>query len=55
MDWNSFVQSTTLSIIEIDDTIPELPVKDVSFRIHRDIRFSKDPTPYKVQPSLFWS
>lgn len=32
-----------------DETIPELPIKDVIFRIHRDIRFSKDPTPYKVR------
>lgn len=47
-DWNSFVERATESIIEVDETIPELPVKDVIFRIHRDIRFSKDPTPYKV-------
>lgn len=47
-DWQSFVEATTQSIIAVDETIPELPVKDVIFRIHRDIRFSKDPTPYKV-------
>lgn len=49
-DWESFVESTTQSIIEIDETVPELPIKDVIFRIYRDIRFSKDPTPYKVCP-----
>jgi uncharacterized protein DUF2461 len=38
----------TQKIIEFDDTVPELPVKDIIFRIYRDIRFSKDPTPYKV-------
>ena len=48
-DWHSFVEETTMTIIDVDETIPELPVKDVSFRIHRDIRFSKDPTPYKVR------
>lgn len=32
----------------MDFTVPELPAKDLVFRIHRDIRFSKDPTPYKV-------
>ena len=37
-----------MTIIDVDETIPELPAKDVVFRIHRDIRFSKDPTPYKV-------
>ena len=35
-------------IIATDPTIPELPFKDVNFRIYRDIRFSNDPTPYKV-------
>ncbi|KAF5013826.1 hypothetical protein FDECE_183 [Fusarium decemcellulare] len=54
-DWNSFVERTTESIIEADETIPELPVKDVIFRIHRDIRFSKDPTPYKPHFSAAWS
>ncbi|KAK3709399.1 hypothetical protein LTR37_010960 [Vermiconidia calcicola] len=47
-DWYSLVAKLTERLIEIDDTIPELPVKDVVFRIYRDIRFSKDPTPYKV-------
>ncbi|KAM0426796.1 hypothetical protein ACHAPT_008112 [Fusarium lateritium] len=54
-DWNSFVERTTESIIEADETIPELPVKDLTFRIHRDIRFSKDPTPYKPHFSAAWS
>lgn len=38
----------TDKIIAADPTIPELPFKDVNFRIYRDIRFSNDPTPYKV-------
>jgi hypothetical protein len=50
-DWQSFVDATTQTLIEVDETIPELPAKDVIFRIHRDIRFSKDPTPYKVRNS----
>ncbi|KAF4991595.1 hypothetical protein FGRMN_7714 [Fusarium graminum] len=54
-DWNSFVECTSESIIEADETIPELPIKDLSFRIHRDIRFSKDPTPYKPHFSAAWS
>lgn len=48
-DWQSFVDATTQTLMEVDETIPELPAKDVIFRIHRDIRFSKDPTPYKVR------
>ncbi|CAD0052407.1 unnamed protein product [Aureobasidium pullulans] len=54
-DWNSFVEALTEKLTEIDDTIPELPLKDVVFRIYRDIRFSKDPTPYKPYFSAAWS
>ncbi|OQO07185.1 hypothetical protein B0A48_07754 [Cryoendolithus antarcticus] len=45
-DWFGFVEKLTEKLTEIDDTVPELPVKDVIFRIYRDVRFSKDPTPY---------
>jgi hypothetical protein len=47
-DWLTFVESLTEKIIEKDETIPELPPKDLVFRIYRDIRFSSDQTPYKV-------
>ena len=54
-DWDTFVESLTEKIIEKDDTIPELPPKDLTFRIYRDIRFSPDPTPYKTHFSAAWS
>jgi uncharacterized protein (DUF2461 family) len=58
-DWESFVEALTERVIEADETIPELPLKDIIFRIYRDIRFSKDPTPYKVRfvafPQCLWS
>ncbi|KAI3324287.1 hypothetical protein HD806DRAFT_494621 [Xylariaceae sp. AK1471] len=54
-DWESFVETLTEKIIEADETIPELPLKDIIFRIYRDIRFSKDPTPYKAHYSAAWS
>jgi uncharacterized protein (DUF2461 family) len=38
-------------IAEVDPTIPELPPKDLIFRIFRDVRFSRDPSPYKVTHS----
>ncbi|KAJ5607692.1 Conserved hypothetical protein CHP02453 [Penicillium hordei] len=47
-DFESFVDSLTPKIAEVDATVPELPVKDLVFRIHRDVRFSKNPLPYKV-------
>ncbi|KAL4977867.1 hypothetical protein BDW66DRAFT_131191 [Aspergillus desertorum] len=54
-DWDTFVETLTEKVIEQDGTIPELPAKDLVFRIHRDIRFSKDPTPYKTHFSAAWS
>lgn len=54
-DFESFVESLTEKIAEVDETIPELPPKDLVFRIYRDIRFSSDPTPYKPHFSAAWS
>ncbi|ROW03066.1 hypothetical protein VMCG_05747 [Cytospora schulzeri] len=54
-DWNSYVESLAQKVITTDPTIPELPLKDVIFRIYRDIRFSKDPTPYKPHYSVAFS
>jgi uncharacterized protein (DUF2461 family) len=60
-DWETYVATIQDKIISVDETIPELPFKDVNFRIYRDVRFSKNPDPYKVaiprpshdsQPSL---
>ncbi|KAK8250757.1 hypothetical protein HDK77DRAFT_480691 [Phyllosticta capitalensis] len=53
-DFNSFVECLTEKVIQADDTVPELPIKDVVFRIHRDIRFTSDPTPYKTLFSAAW-
>lgn len=47
-DWESFVMSFTSKLSGLDFTVPELPARDVIFRIYRDTRFSKNPTPYKV-------
>lgn len=54
-DFESFVESITEKIVEVDETIPELPPKDLVFRIYRDVRFSSDPTPYKPHFSAAWS
>ncbi|KAL2260062.1 hypothetical protein VTK26DRAFT_6047 [Humicola hyalothermophila] len=54
-DWETYVMSLTDKIIEVDPTIPELPFRDVNFRIYRDIRFSNDPTPYKPHFSAAFS
>ncbi|KAL8991623.1 MAG: hypothetical protein Q9169_007811 [Polycauliona sp. 2 TL-2023] len=54
-DFDAFVEQMTDKMTEIDETIPELPPKDLTFRIYRDIRFSSDPTPYKTHFSVAWS
>lgn len=54
-DFNSYVTTLTTHITTLDPTIPELPIKDVVFRVYRDIRFSKDPTPYKPYYSAAFS
>ncbi|RDI86389.1 hypothetical protein Vi05172_g3381 [Venturia inaequalis] len=54
-DFNSFLEALTQNVVEADDTVPELPVKDIVMRIYRDIRFSKNPTPYKDHFSAAWS
>ncbi|PGH03819.1 hypothetical protein AJ80_08632 [Polytolypa hystricis UAMH7299] len=54
-DWETFVVALTQKIIEEDSTIPELPIKDVVYRIYRDVRFSNDPTPYKPFFAAAWS
>ncbi|KAJ4410547.1 hypothetical protein N0V91_002034 [Didymella pomorum] len=50
-DFNDFIGKLTERIVEIDETIPELPVKDIAmFDLllkSADVRFSKDQTPYK--------
>ncbi|KAK9369424.1 hypothetical protein V1509DRAFT_620799 [Lipomyces kononenkoae] len=46
-DFDEFVEALSARMTQIDETIPPLPPKDISFRIYRDIRFSNDKTPYK--------
>lgn len=54
-DFSSFVEVLGEKIAEVDDTVPELPPKDLVFRIYRDVRFSSDPTPYKAHFSAAFS
>lgn len=51
------MDSLTASVFtRADETIPEdLPASDLVFRIYRDVRFSKDQTPYKAHFSAAWS
>lgn len=48
--FNDFVQDMIFRVHEVDETIMITP-KEAVFRIYRDIRFSKDKTPYKTYAS----
>ena len=48
IDFENFVQALITSISAFDTDIKELHPKNCTFRINRDIRFSRDKTPYKT-------
>ena len=47
-DFENFVSSLIKKVSLFDEDIKELQAKDCTFRLNRDIRFSKDKTPYKI-------
>jgi uncharacterized protein (TIGR02453 family) len=47
-DFGELIQSVIDKHSKKDSSIKELKAKDCMFRINRDIRFSKDKTPYKT-------
>ncbi|HVZ98017.1 MAG TPA: DUF2461 domain-containing protein [Chitinophagaceae bacterium] len=47
-DFESFVQKLIEATGSFDGDIKELKPRDCIFRINRDIRFSKDKSPYKI-------
>jgi uncharacterized protein (TIGR02453 family) len=47
IDFENFVQKLINATSLFDKDIKELKAKNCTFRINRDIRFSKDKTPYK--------
>ena len=47
-DFASFIQNVINEFCTIDKSLTSLTAKDCMFRINRDIRFSKDKSPYKT-------
>lgn len=47
-DAEDFVTALIDRLADLDSAIMLLEPKDVMFRLHRDVRFSKDKTPYKT-------
>ena len=54
-DYQSFVAKFLTEMKPLDSTLELLEVKNCTFRINRDIRFSKDKTPYKNHLGIWMS
>lgn len=46
--FNDFVSQLIAGVSSFDETIKGLTVKDCTYRIYRDLRFSSDKSPYKT-------
>ena len=54
-NFEDFVQELIKSISIFDEDMKELQVKNCTFRINRDIGFSKDKTPYKSNMGAYFN
>lgn len=52
-DFANFIQSVIDRQGKTDKTISQLKAKDCMFRINRDVRFSKDKSPYKTNMGAY--
>ncbi|MBC7438367.1 MAG: DUF2461 domain-containing protein, partial [Flavobacterium sp.] len=54
-DYHQLVAAFLNEMAPLDGTLENLEVKNCTFRINRDIRFSKNKTPYKTHLSIWIS
>lgn len=54
-DYHNFISSILNEIKPLDKSLEPLEVKNCTFRINRDIRFSKDKSPYKTNMGVWMS
>lgn len=52
-EFETFVNKLIPAVAEFDKGIQNITVKDCTYRIYRDIRFSKDKTPYKINMGAY--
>jgi len=52
-EFNAFVERLIEGIASFDGSVRGLSVKDCVYRIYRDVRFSKDKSPYKTHMGAF--
>ena len=51
--WYEFCEQLICEVGKYDSDIARLTIKDCTYRIYRDTRFSKDKTPYKTHFGVF--
>ena len=51
--WHEFCEQLICEVGKYDSDIARLTIKDCTYRIYRDTRFSKDKTPYKTHFGVF--
>jgi len=54
-DYHNFIASILAEMKPLDPSLEPLEVKNCTFRINRDIRFSKDKSPYKTNMGVWMS
>src|SRR3954468_16195940 len=54
-DYHALVSDFIKVMSTYDEKLESLNVKDCTFRINRDIRFSKDKSPYKMHMGIWMS
>jgi len=54
-DYHNYIASILTEIKPLDKSLEPLEVKNCTFRINRDIRFSKDKSPYKTNMGVWFT
>jgi uncharacterized protein (TIGR02453 family) len=54
-DYHHFIASILTEMKQLDNLLEPLEVKNCTFRINRDIRFSKDKSPYKTNMGVWFT
>lgn len=54
-DFETFVEAIKNQLAKIEPALADQKAKDMIFRIFRDVRFSKDKTPYKAHFGAYFS
>ena len=51
--FNAIVEKVIMGIAQFDPSVANLTAKDRTYRIYRDVRFSKDKSPYKTHMGAY--